>query len=344
MDVNASFAETLRNYRESARFSQDELAVKSGLDRTYISQLERGLKSPTLTTLALLAVALDLEPADFLKTRGRDKAAAPRLNADYLSRAVDNLTLRRGNQTVAVPARPFLFAIDRTHQLIDQMYSMELDVASVLGLRNLSAFIGELVAAAILKGADNLFRKNPHQDGYPDLLLMDGIGKRQWDRFEGRHDEKSPFSNFEGGGIEVKATVGSVPSPASCRKRGANRPELGDTRISCITGYDWKAHHRETNNLLGVFWDFVQRRPRIAALFYSSALTTADWGRIVQPREGGGRTTSVSIMQRSGIRKMYEGWLCVLKSGGYVEFLNRKNASSLIPTSGQTKVPPPSSQ
>lgn len=45
---------------------------------------------------------------------------------------------------------------------------------------------------------------------------------------------------------------------------------------------------------------------------------------------GGGRTTSVSVMGRSGIRKMYEGWLCILTNGGYREFSNKRNDGELI--------------
>jgi hypothetical protein len=97
-----------------------------------------------------------------------------------------------------------------------------------------------------------------------------------------------------------------------------------------MTGYDWKAHHRETNNLAGLLWDFIGGRPRIAALFYSHELEEADWGKIVHPRDGGGKTTSLSIMNRSGIRKMYAGWICVLSEGGYREFLNRKNKGERI--------------
>lgn len=68
----------------------------------------------------------------------------------------------------------------------------------------------------------------------------------------------------------------------------------------------------------------------MAAVFYAGNLAEDDWGEIVRPRAGGGRTTSVSIMTRSGIRKMYEGWLCVLSTGRYREFLNDRNGGDLI--------------
>jgi DNA-binding XRE family transcriptional regulator len=50
----------LGSLRQSAKLSQDQLADRSNLHRTYISQLERGLKSPSLNAIAALAMALNL--------------------------------------------------------------------------------------------------------------------------------------------------------------------------------------------------------------------------------------------------------------------------------------------
>lgn len=328
MTLSPLFSAALKHYRELVGMSQEELAAASELDRTYISQLERGLKSPTLTTLEKLATCLGVEPHYLLRElRGMN---GPRVPANYTVRPIDHVVVARGREQVQIPTTVLTSAINVAHELIDDMYAIDLDIAAVLGLRNLSAFIGELVAAAAAKTGDGLFEPNPHQDGYPDLLLMDPVGKGEWDRLQGRRNDKGPFSPFVAGGIEVKATCGSVPTPAVCRRRGIERPTSGDTRIGCMTAYDWKAHHRETNNLVGILWDFIGERPRVAAMFYSSELEQEDWGEIVQPRAGGGRTTSVSIMSRSGIRKMYAGWLCVLSDGGYRELLNRRNEGDLI--------------
>lgn len=53
----------LRQVRTSRGLSQQDLALESDLDRTYISLLERGLRQPTLTTLIALASALDRDAA-----------------------------------------------------------------------------------------------------------------------------------------------------------------------------------------------------------------------------------------------------------------------------------------
>ena len=123
-----------------------------------------------------------------------------------------------------------------------------------------------------------------------------------------------------------------MPTPKECAKKNTTKPGMGDTRITVLKGYDWKAHHRETNNLLGLLWDFDEkRRPRISAVFFGNNLAEGDWGKIVQPKAGGGRTTSVSIMPKRTVTKMYENWLVVIEDERYKEFLNRYNKGVLIP-------------
>ncbi len=249
----------------------------------------------------------------------------------YISREIDVVTVKRPDASqVKVPVSVFNRAVDTMHAVIDKFADFGVDVFSILGMRNLSAFLGELYAAAMIKHSQDLFIKNPHQDGYPDLLLMDTPGKSLWETLKTRCREKGPFSPFMGGGIEVKATCGSLPTPKVCQSRGYEKPGLGDQRIDCMVGYDWKAHHRETNNLAGILWDFIDRVPRIVAIFYSCDLVTEDWGKIVHPREGGGRTTSVSIMSRQGIAKMYSGWVCFRNDRRYQAFIDRYNSGTLL--------------
>lgn len=329
MTLTQAFAVALRYQRELAGMSQEEIAEAADLDRTYISQLERGLKSPTLTTLEKLSRCFDIPVQRLLHEPSG--LSGPRFPDDYIVSGEDLLAVSRKGDSIAVPTSIFTSAINVAHEMIDDMYAMELNVAGVLGLRNLSAFVGELVAAAVIRTGKGQFAANPHQDGYPDLLLMDAFGRSAWDRLQERLEEKEPFSPFIGGGIEMKATCGNIPPPGAQIWEKIARPAFGETRIVGMNGYDWKAHHRNTNNLLGILWDFIEGRPRIAALFYSGDLVQEDWGNIVQPRDGGGRTTSVSVMKRSGISKMYRGWICTLAAGGYREFLNRKNREQIIP-------------
>lgn len=59
-------AETLREAREKAGISQEKLAERAGLHRTYISQLERGLKNPSLDVIVDLARGLRVAPLEFV--------------------------------------------------------------------------------------------------------------------------------------------------------------------------------------------------------------------------------------------------------------------------------------
>lgn len=65
-DVNRAFGAVLRAYRRKRGLTQEALAAACELHVTYISQLERGLKSPSLTTLVLLAGALEQPAADLV--------------------------------------------------------------------------------------------------------------------------------------------------------------------------------------------------------------------------------------------------------------------------------------
>lgn len=56
------FAANLLRLRKLSRLSQRELAVRSRLNRTEISLLERGLRLPRLDTLIKLAAALEVSP------------------------------------------------------------------------------------------------------------------------------------------------------------------------------------------------------------------------------------------------------------------------------------------
>ena len=52
----------LKNARESAGLTQEQLALEAGVDRTYISQLEHDKKSPTIQMLFRLCRAMKASP------------------------------------------------------------------------------------------------------------------------------------------------------------------------------------------------------------------------------------------------------------------------------------------
>lgn len=67
MDIEKAVGEELRASRERRRISQEQLGFDAGIHRTYVSLIERGLKSPTLNVLFRLCGALDVAPADFVR-------------------------------------------------------------------------------------------------------------------------------------------------------------------------------------------------------------------------------------------------------------------------------------
>ena len=66
INIQQAFGEVLRRLRLAAGLSQEQLALNCGLDRTFISLLERGLRQPTLTTLFVLAETLQIRPSKLI--------------------------------------------------------------------------------------------------------------------------------------------------------------------------------------------------------------------------------------------------------------------------------------
>ena len=64
--LQSIFGEVLRNHRKEKKISQEELALKSDLQRSFISRIERGMAQPTLVTIFELAQALGIEPIDII--------------------------------------------------------------------------------------------------------------------------------------------------------------------------------------------------------------------------------------------------------------------------------------
>ncbi|MEJ9125622.1 helix-turn-helix transcriptional regulator [Bacillus cereus] len=63
MRIEEAFGITLQKYRHDTNISQEQLALNSSLDRTYISLLERGKRKPTINTIFALAKTLDIKPS-----------------------------------------------------------------------------------------------------------------------------------------------------------------------------------------------------------------------------------------------------------------------------------------
>lgn len=67
MRLRQTFAKNLRHWRMTRGLSQEALAGKAEIDRTYVSSLEREVYSVTLDTIEKLAEALDIDPIELLR-------------------------------------------------------------------------------------------------------------------------------------------------------------------------------------------------------------------------------------------------------------------------------------
>ena len=67
-DLLVQFGARVRALRQSEGLSQESFAARCGLDRTYISGIERGVRNVSLLNISVIATALDLSIAELLET------------------------------------------------------------------------------------------------------------------------------------------------------------------------------------------------------------------------------------------------------------------------------------
>ena len=66
MDIVLLLGRNVREQRQALGLSQEQLALEAGMKRSYVSELERGLRNPTVRALGRLADALEVDPASLL--------------------------------------------------------------------------------------------------------------------------------------------------------------------------------------------------------------------------------------------------------------------------------------
>jgi transcriptional regulator with XRE-family HTH domain len=65
-DVRAILARNIKAARKRLNLSQEELAARAEIDRTYVSGIERRVRNPTITVVAKFAAALETTAAQLL--------------------------------------------------------------------------------------------------------------------------------------------------------------------------------------------------------------------------------------------------------------------------------------
>jgi transcriptional regulator with XRE-family HTH domain len=71
MDLKRTMAINVRRERYAKKWSQEELADRTGLSSRYLGSIERGRVSASVTVLGRLAQALRVDPCELIRTRHR---------------------------------------------------------------------------------------------------------------------------------------------------------------------------------------------------------------------------------------------------------------------------------
>lgn len=66
-NLSHAFSKAIKSLRKKKGLSQEGLADIAGLDRTYISGIERETRNPTIKSIQKIIIALDESDSDFLE-------------------------------------------------------------------------------------------------------------------------------------------------------------------------------------------------------------------------------------------------------------------------------------
>jgi transcriptional regulator with XRE-family HTH domain len=101
--VRMAFGTVIRRLRRDAGLSQEAFGEVAGLHRTYVSMMERGIKTPTVVTLVDLAGALGMATAELMGLFDHELAAVkghqrPSVADDDVAIAPDDGIARRSRR------------------------------------------------------------------------------------------------------------------------------------------------------------------------------------------------------------------------------------------------------
>ena len=67
LEIGVTFGRVLRQKRQEAGFTQEQLALEADVQRNYVSLIERGINQPTIAVLFKLASALKCSPSSLIR-------------------------------------------------------------------------------------------------------------------------------------------------------------------------------------------------------------------------------------------------------------------------------------
>jgi len=66
VDIRTRLGQNVRQLREAKGWSQEDYADRAGIHRTYVSDIERGRRNPTITVVEKLATPFGVSPGSLL--------------------------------------------------------------------------------------------------------------------------------------------------------------------------------------------------------------------------------------------------------------------------------------
>lgn len=100
------------------------------------------------------------------------------MNRDYIQNPKMSIS-HKGTQVLTTQdvVDAMNYANTALKELSDTTMKFDINIFETLGMRNLSGMIGEYFARSVMKISNGKLESNLHQDGYPDLLLVDSPAK-----------------------------------------------------------------------------------------------------------------------------------------------------------------------
>ncbi|MDY7003854.1 MAG: helix-turn-helix transcriptional regulator [Cyanobacteriota bacterium] len=310
--INQAFGRVLAAYRQLEGLSQEDF--EGAAHRTYISDLERGLKSPTLEVVSKLAERLKVHPTELIAQTfallETDKMRSPQSVIKYIlnnSTKTDFTYTNKGETFTSEEVEKAAILTNTTVITLAMIFQQVVGISlfEVIDKKQTGAFIGAIFVSNFANISSHL-ALNPSQTGHPDLIPKEYLNNSSvinWDQ-------------FPHGGVEVKTSCGNLKTGVT------NNLPVGDARISFLTGLDWKGHHQYINNLLALFWDYFEGIPTIMSAFYSNKLVPDDFSNTI-PKAGGGRTTSVCVTKKTARNKLINNWVLLPDLPVYIQFFRK---------------------
>ena len=298
LDLDAAFGKALKQIRYAKGISQEDFSAV--IDRTFVSMLERGLKTPTIQTVEKVSSILGIHPIELLSLTFaiREDQNLELHKIKYIKNTSNTTNFKYTEDESQFSPEDVERSMEETNRIVTYFSLLfnqvaKINLYEVIDKKLTGSFIGSIFVERMANNAKYL-AKNPSQTGHPDLIPVKYLNT----------NEKFNWDQFPYGGVEVKTSSGDLKNGIT------NSMKIGETRINHITNIVWKGHHTQINNLLGLYWDYYNGLPTLLGAFYSNQLTPDEFTNTI-PKIGGGHTTSVCITKKSAREKMMKNWVVI---------------------------------